>query len=336
MSTKSSGIHPALRNHGLRLMIAIVGASALGLVINDYLVALLGPVIAAALVVPGQPAAPVGKLLAIPVVMWVLGQAVLLLAALLAKNTDVLVLVFTGLTFLAFHRDATKGPDALIGLALIVLVAIGTFAATSITAAAIMVDGLALGALAAALSTLFAFGVLPSQAEASHEPEAEISRSPLRESLGRTAILMTLFGYFVITGKHDSLYILITAVTVLRLSSAAQGALGLIAANIIGGAIALGAAVLISTNPSQLFGYILFAAMVLSLGLAAESGGTIGALAKGATGISIILLVIALAPSDGSEAYFSRVFEIFLTAAFVLLGRCIVDAPPQETESATA
>lgn len=93
MSTKSSGIHPALRNHGLRLMIAIVGASALGLVINDYLVALLGPVIAAALLVPGQPAAPVGKLLAIPVVMWVLGQAVLLLAALLAKNTDVLVLV---------------------------------------------------------------------------------------------------------------------------------------------------------------------------------------------------------------------------------------------------
>jgi len=336
MSTDSAGVHPALKNHGLRLVIAVVGASALGLVINDYLVVLLGPIIAAALVAPGQPAAPPGKLLAIPVIMWILGQIVLAVTALLASNTDVLVLVFTGFVFLAFYRDATKGPDALIGLALIVLVAIGTFAATSITAAAILVDGLAMGALAAALSTLFAHVVLPSKAEATEKPESELSRSPLRESLGRTAILMALFGYFVITEKHDSLYILITAVTVLRLSSAAQGAMGLIAANIIGGAIALVAAVFISTNPSELFGFILFAAMVLSLGLAAEAGGTIGALAKGATGISIILLVIALAPSDGSEAYFSRVVEIFLTAAFVLLGRCIVDAPPEDTETATA
>lgn len=336
MSTNSAGVHPSLQNHGLRLVIAVVGASILGMAINDYLVVLLGPVIAAALLVPGQPAGPPGKLLAIPVIMWVLGQAVLVVAALLADNTDVLILVFTGLIFLAFYRDATKGPDALIGLALIVLVAIGTFAATSITAAAILVDGLAMGALAAALSTLFAHAVLPSKAEATEKPEPELSRSPLRESLGRTAILMALFGYFVITEKHDSLYILITAVTVLRLSSAAQGAMGLIAANIIGGAIALFAAVFISTNPSELFGFILFAAMVLSLGLAAESGGTIGALAKGATGISIILLVIALAPSDGSEAYFSRVVEIFLTAAFVLLGRCIVDAPPEDTKTATA
>jgi hypothetical protein len=328
MSTDSTRVHPSLENHGLRLMIAVVGAAALGMAINDYLVALLGPVIAAALVVPGQPAAPPGKLLAIPVVMWILGQAVLAVTALLVSNTDVLVLVFTGFTFLAFHRDATKGPDALIGLALIVLVAIGTFAATSITAAAILVDGLALGALAAVLGTLFAYGVFPSKAEATAKPESEVSRSPLRESLGRTAILMVLFGYFVITEKHDSLYILITAVTVLRLPSAALGAMGLIAANIIGGAIALIAAVLISTNPSELFGIVLFAAMILSLGLAAERGGAFGALAKEATGISVILLVIALAPSDGSEAYLSRVFEIFLTAAFVLLGRCIVDAPP--------
>jgi hypothetical protein len=335
MSTNSAGIHPSLQNHGLRLLIAVVGASVFGMVINDYLVVLLGPVIAAALLAPGEPAAPPGKLLVIPLIMWILGQAVLAVTALLASNTDVLVLVFTGFTFMAFYRDAVKGPDALIGLTLIVLVAISTFAATSITVAAILVDGLALGALAAALSTIFAHAVLLSKAEVTDKPEPEISRSPLRESIGRTAILMALFGYFVITEKHDSLYILITAVTVLRLPAAAQGAIGLIAANIIGGAISLFAAVFISTNPSELFGFILFYAMVLSLGLAAEAGGTIGALAKGATGISIILLVIALAPSDGSEAYFSRVVEIFLTAAFVLLGRCIVDAPPQDTQPAT-
>ena len=327
MSTESKAIHPALENHGLRLMIAVVGAAVFGLAIGNYLVAFLGPVVAVSLMAPGQPAPAIGKFLILPLIIWLLAGAVNVITLFLSGYSDVLLLVYAGLFFLIFHQDAVKGPGPIAGLIMIVLVAVGTFSSALTIGASFLVDALGLGTLAAVLGALLAHALFPLKGALPDEEQPQPSPAPLRESLGRTVLLMILFGYFIVTGKFDSLYILVTAVAVLRLPAATQGGVGLVLANIIGGAIALIAATLIATDPSDLFALLLFAAMVLSLGLAAEGGGARAAIAKGATGTAIILMVISLAPADGSDAYFSRVLEIAMTVAYVLLGRMLVDAP---------
>jgi hypothetical protein len=328
MSTRPSGVHPALENHGLRLMIAVVGAAAFGLAIGNYPAAFLGPIIAVSLMAPGQPAPAAGKFLALPLMVWLLALLVDLVTSVLAADSDVLLAFFTGLFFLIFYADALKGPSPIGGLVLIVLVAVGTFSANAPIGAPLLVEALAPGALGAVVSTLLAHALLPAKGVLPERDRPQPSSAPLRESLGRTAMLMALFGYFIVTGKFDGMYILVTAVAVLRLPAAAQGGVGLIASNVIGGAIALVAATLIATDPSQLFALLLFAAVVLCLGLAAESGGARAQIAKGATSTAIILMVIALASTGGSEAYFSRVVEVALTVAYVLLGRAVLDAPP--------
>lgn len=329
MSTESKAIHPALENHGLRLMIAVVGAAVFGLAIGNYLVAFLGPVVAVSLMAPGQPAPAIGKFLILPLIIWLLADAVNVITLFLSAYSDVLLLSYAGLFFLIFHQDAVKGPGPVAGLVMIVLVAVGTFSAALPTGASFLVNALALGTLAAVLGALLAHAAFPNNAALPEKELPQPSTAPLRESLGRTILFMILFGYFVLTGKFDSLYILVTAVAVLRLPTAAQGGIGLVLSNLIGGAIALVAAALIATDPSDLFAILLFAAMVLSLGLAAEVGGARAAIAKGATGAAIILMVISLAPADGSEAYFSRVVEIAITVGYVLLGRALMDAPPK-------
>lgn len=306
-------------------MVAVVGAAAFGLAIDNNLVAFLGPVVAVSLMAPGQPAPATAKFLALPLIIWLVAGAVDVITVFLSANSDVLLLFYAGLFFLIFHQDAIKGPAPVLGLIMIVLVTVGTVSAGSPIGASFLVDALGQGTLAAVLGALLAHAVFPLKGTLPDEDRVQPSGAPLRESVGRTILLMILFGYFIVTVKFDSLYILVTAVAVLRLPAAAQGGIGLVLANIIGGAIAMVAATLISTDPSDLFAMMLFAAMVLSLGLTAEGGGARAAIAKGATATAIILMVISLAPADGSDAYFSRVVEVAMTVAYVLLGRALVD-----------
>ncbi len=329
---------PELAGHGLRLMIAAVAAVAAGLWLNNQLVAFLAPILVVALLQPGSAAPKLGQIVVMPLAIWLLASAIGMLAGHLAERDDVLSVIFALAIFLCLRRDAQHGRSPVIGLVMIVLVMVGTMSANAASIAGDMIDALAIGAFVALAANTLAHAVVPlrTTARTAQIVTPPTTPTPLSETLGHTAILMSLVIYFLVNDKADSFYILVAAVTVLRLPSPAQGAAGLVVANLIGGGVALCAAVLIEATPSSLFGMVLFAAMMICFGLAAEDGGARAALAQGAATTAIILLVLALAPLDGSTAYVNRVVEIAATVAFVILGRALLDAPPKGSANAPA
>ncbi|MBT6204804.1 MAG: hypothetical protein P8Q36_01095 [Alphaproteobacteria bacterium] len=334
MSAEASAAYPPFHNHGLRLTIACVSAAVMAMAINNLLAAIVAPIFVAALLAPGAPAPPV-RMFVLPAIIWVVGFLVDTATIFLGDNKDVLLAFYAWVIFLCFWDDTKAGPKPATGLILIVLVMVGTLSSASPVSTSALVDALALAAALALVAIIIAHGLAPGGLMEKDVVAAKPSSHPLRESLGRTALLMVLVSFYIMTEITGGLYVLVAAATILRLPAASRGALGLVAANIVGGAVALSAALFMAVTPSTMFDVVLFAAMVLGLGLAAEAGGKLGNLAKGATGVTIILLTIALISNDETGAYFTRVFEITLSVTYVLLGRAVLD-PPDPIENTSS
>jgi len=330
MSAETFAAHTPLHNHGLRLTIACVVAATMAMAINNLLAAIIAPIFVAALLAPGAPSPPV-RMFVLPAIIWVVGTLVDTIATFLSGDKDVLLAFYAWVIFLCFFDDTKAGPKPATGLILIVLVIVGTLSSAAPVSTSALVDALGLAAVLALVAIIIAHGLAPGGSMGKDVVAAKPSNHPLRESLGRTALLMVLVGYYVMTEKAGGLYVLVAAASVLRLPAASRGALGLVVANIVGGAVALSAAMLMSVTPSTMFDFVLFAAMVLGLGLAAEAGGKLGNLATGATGVTIILLTVALISNDETGAYITRVVDIALSVTYVLLGRAVLD-PPEPAE----
>jgi hypothetical protein len=262
----------------------------------------------------------------VAVLIWAVGVSTGWVAASLATKQDILVLVFTAVVFLCFLRDAKVGPTPTIGLVLVVLVLVGTMGANAAPLADQLIVAMSVAVLAAMLAIAVAHAIIPSPVAVRNAgPRAlALPGRPIADALLRTIILMPLVVGYLAADKVGGFYVLIAAITVLRVPRPELAGLGLIAANMLGGAAALVAAVLILATPSPLFAMVVLALLALSLGLVAERGGSSAALAHDATGPAIIILMLALAPLDGSDLYVSRIVEIAATVLYVLLAQALL------------
>jgi len=325
--TSARAVQPGLEHHGLRLMLAVGGALLAGMQCNNPLAALLAPILAAIVMAPGSAPPALPKVIAGPIAVWVGAGAIAAVATFLAERDATLLALLAAAIFLCFRNDARKGPSPLTGLILILIVAVGPMSASAAAIADDLVNGMALGLLLAMLAAIVAHAVFPARGTAAATAVSFEPDTSLREPLGKTIIMMILVIWFVTTNKTDGLYILITAVTVLRMPRVGNVAAGLVASNFVGGALAIGVAGLVLLTPGALFAYVSFAAMILVLGLVIESGGTRGAIAQGAVSVAIILYLLTVLPVDSGGAYVDRVIEIAATMLYVILGRALLVAP---------
>lgn len=312
--------------HGLRLMTAVVLATVAGMIYGDLLVTFLAPVFVTMFAAPDAPAPPLKRAVVLALLVWLIAAIAGEVAAFFSGHTDVLVLLFAAFILLCFRRDALVGPTPTIGLVLVMGVVAGTMSASAAPVAQQLIEALPVAVLASMFAIMIAHAIVPHRGGLGAyqtEPMAT-SDQPLRDAIVRTLILLPLVIGYLVAGKTDGFYILITAIAVLRVPQPEHAAIGLIAANVLGGAIALFAAMLIFMVPSPLFGLIILAILALSLGLLVEHGGKRGMLAHAAAGPAIIMLMLALAPLDGSEVYFTRVVEIIATVIYVLLAQTLL------------
>ena len=263
----------------------------------------------------------------VALVIWVVGTATGSLSAFFSNQQTVLVLLFASAIFVCFLRDATIGPTPAIGLVLVVLVVAGTMSANFAPLADQVITALPIAVLISMVALMVAHAIVQSTADVvGAAPTAEGAESPVRDALIRTIILLPLVIWFLSADKVGSFYILIAAIAVLRVPKPQNVALALVAANFLGGAVALVAAMLIFVTPSPLFGIIVLALLALGLGLMVEQGGTRGLLAHAAAGPAMIMLMLALSVLDGSDVYVSRVVDIAATVLYVLLALALLSS----------
>lgn len=318
---------PALHHHGLRLTLAVVAALLAGWYLDNMLVVLLAPILTVIVLAPGAGAPGPAAAIAGPLAIWLAAGAIAVAATFLADRDGTLLALIAAAVFLCFRHDARKGARPLTGMVLMLVVIVAPTSAAAPPLAAGLVDAIALGLLIAMFAAILAHILLPGPPPAAQDRQVAIPDNGLRIPLGQTAILMVLVGWFILTDKTGGLYILIAAVTVLRMPRANNAAIGLVASNLLGGALAIAVAGLAITTPGGLFTVVLFAAMILVLGLMIETGGTRGAIAQGAVLVAIILFVIGMLPVDGSSAYIERVGEVAATMLYIVLGRLAIEPP---------
>ena len=325
--TASGALSNPLEGHGLRLMIAVVLAMLAGVIHGDFLVVFMAPVFVTMFAAPDGPAPTLTKAAAIALLVWVTGLATGGIGDFFSNHQSVLVLFFATGIFACFLRDALVGPRPAIGLILVVMVIAGTMSANFAPLAKDVINALPVAVLFSMGAIMFAHAIVPSTADVTGvEPPGEAAEAPVRDALMRTAILLPLIIWFLATGKVGSFYILIVAISVLRVPKPETVALALVAANFLGGAIALIAATLIFITPSPLFGVIVLALMALGLGLMVEQGGVRGKLANAAAGPAMIMLMLALSVLDGSDVYISRVLEIAASVLYVILAMALLSS----------
>ena len=274
--------------------------------------------------------------ISIPVVLWILPHIVSTTTQFLSPFTDVLVLVIGLALFLCFLRDATRGPSAGIALFLIVMTLISTLEVNAPALADEIARALPFAGIAAIIGGHVA-ALLCSDRETT-PPEGALGDEnqvtsrrlsrPALEAAGRTAIILPLVIWFITRDSVGDFVILVVALSVVRIESPEQGALGLFVGNVLGGLAALTAYWLIETIDSAAFDSLIYFGFVLAFGFAIAGGGARSAIARGGFATAVILLAVAFSPLDDGigSAFLERVILSVAAAGYVVLGLCLVSS----------
>jgi hypothetical protein len=165
------------------------------------------------------------------------------------------VLIFALVTFLEFLALA-RGKAAA-GILLITSSFVPLMALSSLELAYALVHDLIVGSIIAVLLTFLVHALFPAHPVAEQAlPNAIEESTPVRAAPANTAVLMSLFVYFMGSGTPTSIIVIMTtAITILQQSAIAGkgAALGLFMGNIVGGLAATFAYLLISLLPAPAF-----------------------------------------------------------------------------------
>ena len=196
------------------------------------------------LIFPTNAAPGLPKLIAIPVVIGLIALLVEAVALYFSAWTDVFLILFALVFFICFHNDAVKGPGPIAGLILTVSVVVGTTAANADPAAKEIVDSMFLAALSASLATVIVYAILPPRdhrtvsTPAAEETIAsnsfEPKRNPVKIASVRTVIALPVIIWFIVDDKVGNFFILLVAISLLRLEMPKRGGLIAIVSNVIG------------------------------------------------------------------------------------------------------
>jgi hypothetical protein len=177
--------------------------------------------------------------------------------------------------------------------------------------------------LVAVLTAWLMHAAFPDPVEAEPPPPL-VTMSPegaTRAALIGTLVLMPLL--LLLLGYESAAVVAtVTALSLLKMASAQEStraALGLLAANAIGGAIAVAAYAVITAAPTP----VMLAAVILAVSLAFGGrialGGKSAALGSAACGAALLLVGMGLSPfTDSATAFGTRIVQVLLASTYTV------------------
>ena len=257
------------------------------------------------------------------VVLMAIGCSVSLLISLLfAERPAGLVLAVGILIFLEFWALARGKAAAAIFL--ITTSFVPLMAVSSLELAYGLVHDLVVGSILALLLIFLVNALIPVESAPRANDEAKAAPDgDVLTALANTAVLMSLFVYFMGTGTPTSIIvIMVTATTILQQSAiAGRGtAFGLVMGNIAGGLAATAAYLLVTLLPSPgfLFVVVLFFGLIFAAKIVA-GGATAAIYSVGAaTFLTVLGLGLSPLPQDSGTIFFSRVSTVIVASLYTI------------------
>ncbi len=148
------------------------------------------------------------------------------------------------------------------------------------------------------------------------EPHAA-ARAALIGTLVLMPLLLLLIGY-----ESAAVVVTVTALSLLKAASAQEStrtALGLLAANVIGGAVAVAAYAAITAAPTLAMLAAVMLAVALAFGGRIALGGQAAALATAGCIVALLLVGMGLSPfTDSASAFGTRLVQVLLASAYTV------------------
>jgi hypothetical protein len=246
----------------------------------------------------------------------------LLIALIFIDRALNFALVFALIIFLEFLALA-RGKAAA-GILLITSSFVPLMALSSLELAYALVHDLIAGSIIAALLTFLVHALFPAHPVAVQALPNTIEEStPIRAALANTAVLMSLFVYFMGSGTPTSIIVIMTtAITILQQSAIAGkgAALGLFMGNIVGGFAAAVAYLLISLLPAPAFLFLVVFLFALLFAAKVAEGGDMAPIYT--VGIATFLVVLGLGlsplPQDSGTLFLSRVWTVAVASLYTV------------------
>jgi hypothetical protein len=223
------------------------------------------------------------------------------------------------LEFLALGRGQAAATIFLITTSFVPLMAI-----SSLDLAYALVHDLVVGSILALLLIFVVNALIPSRgAPPPSEPKPGQETPPIAAALANTAVLMSLFVYFMGAGTPTSIIvIMVTAITVLQQSAVAGkgAAFGLIMGNIAGGVAATVAYLLVSLLPAPAFLFLVVLLFALVFGARIVAGGAMAPIyaVGAATFLTVLGLGLSPLPQDSGTIFFSRVSMVIVASLYTI------------------
>jgi hypothetical protein len=168
----------------------------------------------------------------------------------------------------------------------------------------------------------------PAQAAPSSAPPATDSRAAARKALLGTLVVMPLV-LWLLANESYAVVAVVTTLTILQVSSAqdrGRVALGLLAANVVAGAIAIAAYGAISVAPTLTVLAAVMVAVSLTFGGSIAMGGARVPLAIVACSAVLVLLGMGFtAFNDPATAFLKRVATVLLASGYTVGGLMLLE-----------
>jgi hypothetical protein len=199
--------------------------------------------------------------------------------------------------------------------------------------------GVAVAAMATAIATSWLMHAAfpdPEEAPPPGPPPTMDQASAARMALIGTLVMMPLM-LLLLGNESSAVVIAVTALSILKASSpqgGARAALGLLAANLVAGAVAVGAYALVSAVPTLAMLAAATVAVSLAFGAVIAMGGERAALASAACAAAVLLFGSGLSPLyDSGTAFVDRLTNVlvasaYTVAAYILLERLLTRRSP--------
>jgi hypothetical protein len=259
------------------------------------------------------------------VILMALGCGISLFISLAFADKPLTLIIVVSLLlfieFLALARGKAAAVIFLITTAFVPLMAV-----SSIDLAYGLVHDLVLGSVLALLLVFFVHLLFPAGHAAQQgatTDRAQDGSKTLALALANTAVVMSLFVYFMGSGTPTSIIvIMVTAITILRQPGiASRGtALGLVMGNVAGGLAATVAYLMVSLLPSPTFLFLVVLFFGLVFGAKIADAGkmspvyTVGA----ATFLVVLGLGLSPLPQDSATLFLSRVATVIVASLYTI------------------
>jgi hypothetical protein len=258
------------------------------------------------------------------VVLMAIGCSVSLFISLIFADRPLALVLAVGilifLEFWALARGKAAAAIFLITTSFVPLMAV-----SSLELADALVHDLVVGSILALLLIFFVNALIPGEraSRPKDDTEAVPDSGDVATALANTAVLMSLFIYFMGAGTPTSIIvIMVTAITILQQSAIAGrgAAFGLVMGNIAGGLAATAAYLLVTLLPSPgfLFLVVLFFALVFAAKIGAGSATAAIYSVGAATFLTVLGLGLSPLPQDSGTIFFSRVSTVIVAALYTI------------------